>query len=286
MKQRLIDTHIHVWQFEKAEYEWLKNDTSILNRNYDIGEFNNERINAGVTEGLLVQAANNMDDTAWMLEVAERTEWITGVVGWLPLQDPDATGKALAVGYASGKYFKGVRHMIHDEPDPKWLLQDNVIESLRILAEFEISYDIVGIKEAHIETALTVANMVPGLKMVFDHLNQPPVATKEKHGVWGELMAEAAVHKNCYAKISGLGTASKNFENWQAEDIKPYIEFALEHFGKDRCFLGGDWPVCLLAGTYSRTFQIYKDILSDILDEEGNEKVFYKNAEQFYCLNR
>lgn len=284
MPERLIDTHIHVWNHDKAEYEWLKNDTSILKRSYNIEEIAEERLQAGVTEGVLVQAANNFEDTDWMLEVAEHTSWITGVVGWLPLMDPEAAERALTKKYASNKYFKGVRHLIHDEPDTKWLLQDEVIESLKILARYNIPYDVVGVLPAHIETALIVAGKVPGLKMVFDHLNQSPISTKEKYGVWGELMTEAAKRQNFYAKISGLGTASKNFENWLADDIQPYVEFVLEKFGEDRCFCGGDWPVSLLAGSYVGTWNTYKQVLSSLLNEEAKEKVFYKNAQAFYSL--
>src|SRR5215210_1447178 len=128
MPDRLIDTHLHVWNFERAEYEWLRNDTSILNRSYHIEELAEERLDAGVTEGVLVQAANNFEDTDWMLEVAAGTPWITGVVGWVPLTDPGETEKALAGNYLSNSYFKGVRHLIHDEADPRWLLQEKVLE--------------------------------------------------------------------------------------------------------------------------------------------------------------
>src|SRR5688500_18383528 len=99
MTKRLIDTHVHTWNFERAAYDWLKGDTSILNRNYDISELAAERVEAGITEGILVQAANNLEDTNWMLEVAENSEWIVGVVGCLPLMYPAETEKALARQY-------------------------------------------------------------------------------------------------------------------------------------------------------------------------------------------
>lgn len=284
MVKQIIDTHIHVWNFERAYYEWLQNDTSILNRSYAIDELAKEHIVSGVTEGILVQAANNLEDTNWMLEVADRTDWITGVVGWLPLTDPETTARVLSENYRRNEYFKGVRHLIHDEPDAKWLLQDKVIESLKILAAHNLPYDIVGIKPEHIETALSVADKVPDLKMIFDHLNQPPIATKEKFGVWGTLMTEAGKNKNFHVKISGLGTASGKFESWTAEDIKPYIAFALQAFGEDRCMLGGDWPVSLLAGSYVQTWHIYKEVINSLLRDEEKQKVFYKNAVHFYSL--
>lgn len=280
----IADTHIHIWDFSRADYAWLKNNTTILNRTYSIEELETERREMGISSGILVQAANNFEDTDWMLHVAENTDWIAGIVGWLPLTDPDATLKALQRKYGKEKYFKGVRHLIHDEADPKWLLQPEVIDSLKILAEHDIPYEIVGILPAHIETALEVAEKVPALRMVFDHLNQPPIAAKETFGIWGELMKEAAKHKNLYAKISGLGTASGNFENWKAADIKPYIEFIIDQFGTDRCFCGGDWPVSLLAGSYIKTWTSYKDIINELANESDREKIFYTNAKSFYSF--
>jgi L-fuconolactonase len=283
MLQRIVDTHVHVWNFERAEYLWLKGNTSILSRSYHIEELEKERKKAGVTEGVLVQAANNFEDTDWMLEVAENADWIKGVVGWLPLMNPQETAKTLGEKYYNQKSFKGVRHLIHDEPDSKWLLQKEVLESLQILTDYHLPYDVVGILPEHIATALTVAEKIPSLKMVFDHLNQPPIASKEKFGRWGELMKEAAKYPNFYAKISGLGTTSKN-AGWSKSDIQPYIEFVLEHFGVDRCFCGGDWPVSLLAGSYSRTWSIYREVLDSLLNEEEQQKIYYQNAVVFYQL--
>jgi L-fuconolactonase len=280
----LADTHVHIWDFNRAEYAWLKGNTSILNRTYSIDELEHERNSSGVTKGILVQAANNFEDTDWMLQVADNTPWIAGIVGWLPLTDPDATLKALQRKYGKEKYFKGVRHLIHDEPDPEWLLQPEVINSLQILADHNIPYDVVGVLPAHIETALQVAAKVPELRMVFDHLNQPPIATKEKFGKWGELMKEAAQHKNFYAKISGLGLTAQNGDQWTAGDIKPYVAFALQHFGSDRCFLGGDWPVALLAGSYTHAMKNYKDVVHELVDKSAADKVFYSNAANFYSF--
>ncbi len=281
---RLADTHVHIWDFSRAEYAWLEGNTSILNRNYSIEELQEERLEAGIKKGILVQAANNFEDTDWMLHVAVNTEWIAGIVGWLPLTNPDGTLKALQKKYGKENYFKGVRHLIHDEPDTEWLLQPEVINSLQILADHNIPYDVVGVLPEHIETALKVAAKVPGLRMVFDHLNQPPIATKEKFGKWGELMKEAAQHKNFYAKISGLGLTAQKGEQWTADDIKPYVGFAIEQFGTDRCFMGGDWPVSLLAGSYSNTWKNFKKVIHDLVDDNAADKIFYSNAANFYSF--
>ncbi|HEY4287603.1 MAG TPA: amidohydrolase family protein [Puia sp.] len=270
---KLIDTHIHVWNLEKVSYPWLEGDTSILRRNYTLEELEPARQAVGVTGGVLVQAANSWEDTEWMLRTAAEHEWISGVVGWLPLEDPDATARLLEEEWATGKsgkagnLLKGVRHLIHNEADARWLLREPVLESLGLLASRDIPYDVVGIIPEHIATVLEVAERWPDLRMVFDHLNQP------RKGAWEGLMKEAAKHENFYVKISGLGGK---------KEMEPAIEFALHYFGGDRCFCGGDWPVALLAGSYEETWAMYKSIVEKYTKARDN--LFWGNAERFYGL--
>jgi L-fuconolactonase len=281
---KIIDTHVHVWDLEKADYPWLEGDTSILNRTWKIEEIETERKEAGVTAGVLVQASGNLENTELMLETAYNSDWILGVVAWLPLMNPGKTQRLLEERFLKEKYFKGVRHQVHDEKDPKWLLQPEVIESLKIISSYGIPYDVVGIKPDHIQTTIELTGKIPELRMVFDHLNGPPIPRKEKFGSWGELMKVAAQHKSLYAKISGLGTASGDFQNRTTDDIKPYVEFVLRHFGTDRCFCGGDWPVSMLANNYVQSWQITKSILNSLLNELERDQVFFSNANSFYNL--
>ncbi len=280
----IIDTHVHIWDLEKAAYDWLKGDASILNRTYLLEALLPSFPAAGVTQGVLVQAANHIEDTELMLEAAGKYDQVAGVVGWLPLMDPVKTFEILSKKYLKEKYFKGVRHLIHNEPDPAWLLQREVLESLQVLAMHNIPYDVVGVSNEHLKTAIKVSEKVPDLKMVLDHLNQPPVAEKKRFGRWGELIKAIAGNNNVYGKISGLGTASGNSTGWTMDDIQPYIAYALELFGTSRCFCGGDWPVSLLAGSYDNHWMIYRHILSGLLGENDTHLVLHKNAEQFYNL--
>jgi len=281
---KIIDTHIHAWNLERAGYPWLQGDDSILNRTWRIEEIEDDRKDAGIVSGVLVQASSNLEDTNLMLDIAYATDWISGVVGWLPLTNPKATLQLLEERFLNEKYFKGVRHQIHDEKNHSWLLQPDVIESLKLLADHSIPYDVVGILPDHIETVLKVIEKVPGIRMIFDHLNGPPIPAGEKFGRWGDLMREAAQHKNLYAKISGLGTASGHFKDRSEDNIKPYVAFALQHFGSDRCLCGGDWPVSMLANNYFQTWHTTKNIIRDLLPEAEQESVFYSNAIQFYNL--
>ncbi|HEY2349610.1 MAG TPA: amidohydrolase family protein [Puia sp.] len=286
MNHKIIDTHVHIWDLEHIHYPWLDGDETILNRSYAVEELEPARKEAGVTYGVFVQAEDSYADADYMLAMCDRHPWMIGAVCWLPLLDPAALEKVLSEKYLKNKYFKGVRHLIHFDPNTKWMLQEPVLESLAILVKHNIPYDVVGIINEHLETALKVAEKVPELRMVIDHLNQPPISTNERFGRWGELMREVAKHKNFYAKISGLGTVTKKKQGeWGEDDLKPYVEFALEQFGEDRCFCGGDWPVSLLADGYANTWRRYVSLLEKLLNSKAQEKVFYKNARQFYNLD-
>ena len=284
MNHSMIDTHVHVWDLEVARYAWLEGSTSILNRTYRLEEIQSDRVSAGVTGGVLVQAENHLEDTEHMLRVARASGWISGVVGWLPLTDPVETARLLTGVYLHEPLFKGVRHLIHGERDPGWLLQPEVLESLSILAAHDIPYDLVGVLPEHIETALVVAGRVPALRMVFDHLNQPPIASGERYGRWGELMSVAAQYPAFHVKISGLGIAGGDFAGRKPEDILPYVSFTVEHFGAARCFCGGDWPVSLLAMGYADTWALNRRLVEEVVGSEEVQAVLATNAIDFYKL--
>ncbi len=280
----IIDTHVHIWDLIKVHYSWLQGDDSILARNYLPAELYPQLSKVHVTSAVLVQAANNLEDTELMLSAASQNDWIKGVVGWVPLQDPSKTQALIENWKATNTYLKGIRHLIHNEANENWLLQDSVIESLKILAHHHISYDIVGVKEAHLKAAITIAEKIPTLHLVLDHLNNPPMTNQTEMDRWRTNIKVAAQLKNIHAKISGLAMATGQFETWTSADIHASIEYALEQFGTDRCFCGGDWPVSLLAGGYVKTIQAYREIIENCLTIIDQEKVFNKNAALFYKL--
>ena len=280
---KVIDTHMHSWDLQKARYSWLDGDTSMLAQNYYPSGIEAQLQAANVSAAVMVQAANNIEDTAFMFDCAEQYPWIIGVVGWVDLLNPETAKKQLEA-HLQNKYFKGIRHLIHDEPDSNWLLQPAVIKSLGILADYGVPFDVVGVKIEHIKAAIQVAKQIPHLKMVFDHLNHPPIATSEQFGAWGEAISEAAAMPNFYAKISGLGTCCADFNDWSANTIEPYIAFVLEHFGIDKLMIGGDWPVSLLAGDYAGTHIKYQTVLEKLVAPENQEKIYSTNATSFYKL--
>jgi len=255
----IIDTHQHLWDLDRVAYPWLVPDFGPLARTYVAAELEPQLAPAGVTHTVLVQSANSYADTAYMLEQASIHPWMIGVVGWVPLLYPDVAGRAIE-RFRQYPLFKGIRHLIHNEADPKWLLQDRVTESLKLLAAAGLTFDVVATVHEHMACLPLVGERVPELKMVIDHLGQPPIGTRAQ-GQWGEDMRIAAENPNVHAKISGLGTASGMFETWSAADVQPYVDFTLDTFGPDRCMAGGDWPVCVLAGGYVKAWTIYREAL-------------------------
>ena len=281
---KVIDTHMHSWDLQKVRYSWLDGDTSILAQNYYPSAIEAQLQAANVSAAIMVQAANSIEDTEFMFDCAAQYPWIIGVVGWVDLLNPETAKKQLEA-HLQNKYFKGIRHLIHDEPDHNWLLQPTVIESLGILADHGVPFDVVGVKTEHIKAAIQVAKQIAHLKMVFDHLNHPPIATNELFGAWGEAIAEAAAMPNFYAKISGLGTCCTHFNDWSASTIEPYVAYVLEHFSVDKLMIGGDWPVSLLAGDYVGTHIKYHTVIEKLVAPQNQQKIFEGNATAFYKLD-
>jgi L-fuconolactonase len=281
MSQLIIDTHLHSWNLDRVAYPWLAPAFGPIARTYEPAELAPQLAPAGVTHAVFVQAANSYADTEYMFEMAAAYPWVIGVVGWVPLLFPDVAGRAIE-RFMKNPRFRGVRHLIHNEADPKWLLQDEVIEGLKLLAVAGLTFDVVATLPEHMACIPIISAKVPYLKMVIDHLGQPPIASSSL-GRWGDDLKAAAENPNVCAKISGMGTASGNWDGWTAEVVKPYVEYAIETFGPDRCMVGGDWPVAVLAGGYGKAWDAYRSILAGY-PADAQTKVLRGTAIQFYGL--
>ncbi len=246
-----VDSHQHFWNLEKVAYPWLDPGFGSICRTIEAQELEPLVKAAGIDKTIIVQAMNSYDDTHYMLQTAEENDWVGGVVGWVPLNIPEVADIKLKE-FSQNRYFKGVRHLIHEEKDPDWVIRDNVIEGLKILATYNMTFDVVAVFPNHLKHVPYLAEKVPNLKMVIDHLAKPPI--KDKHmGEWAEQLARAAEYPNVYAKVSGLNTAA-DWETWTAADIKPYIDYTIEKFGANRIMFGSDWPVANLAGDYAKVW--------------------------------
>jgi L-fuconolactonase len=276
----IVDAHQHVWDLEAVEYPWLVPAYGPLYRTFQPEELLPQLARAGVDRTVLVQAADNEGDTRHMLNVAARFDYVAGVVAWVPLNRPDEAARALDE-LQRNPVVKGIRHLIHVEPDPDWLLQSSVIESLRLLADRNLTFDIPAVVPRHLEHVPVLAERVPELRIAIDHLAKPPIKEKGWEP-WATLLRRASEAPNVYAKVSGLNTAA-DFETWTAQDLRPYVDHAMECFGAHRLMFGSDWPVAILAGDYQKVWEATQELLVD-RSEADRTAILGGTANTFYRL--
>jgi L-fuconolactonase len=246
-----VDAHQHFWNLDLVHYPWLTSDLAPIRRTFEPPELEPQLRAAGIDYTVLVQAANSYADTDYMLRQADRYPWIGAVVGWVPLLEPAEAERALT-RYLDHPAFRGVRHLIHDEPDPDWIVQERALEGLKVLAAAGVSFDFVAVFPNHLKHIPTVLERVPELRIIIDHLAKPPLGT-ERMEQWASELATAAQYPTVYAKLSGLNTMA-DWETWSAGDIKPAIDRAIDIFGTDRLMFGSDWPFGTLAGDYAKVW--------------------------------
>jgi L-fuconolactonase len=265
MATRKIDTHQHYWNLQTGNYSWLKPEYGPLYRTYEPPELAPQLDAAGIDGTVVVQSANSYADTDAMLRQADMYTWIAAVIGWVPLVEPVEAANALD-RYQRHAKFRGIRHLIHDEPDPDWVVQDRVLEGLQAVADRGLIFEVVAVFPNHLKHVPALAERFPNLTLVIDHLAKPPI----KDGAmepWAGQLANAAQYPNVYAKVSGLNTAADP-EHWSAADLKPYIDHAIDCFGAQRLMFGSDWPVCVLAGDYARVWAETNRALDGRSDDE------------------
>ena len=276
-----VDAHQHFWNNEAGDYPWLdRPENAAINCTFGPDMLAPLLGEAGIDRTVLVQAMDSAKDTESMLVLAAENAWIGGVVGWVPLDNPDAAGKRLETLLRNTK-FKGVRHLIHEEADPDWVVRDVVIEGLKVLAAMDVPFDVVAVFPNHLKHVPELAERVPNLRMVIDHLAKPPIKSKAMDD-WKQQMVQAAGYPQVYAKVSGLNTAA-DWNTWTAQDFEPYIDVAFEHFGANRLMFGSDWPVATLAGTYRQVWDATRQVVARY-GPEAELAIFGDTAAQFYRL--
>lgn len=277
--EEMIDTHQHLWIISEREYSWLKPEFGVIYDDFGPELIEPELAPAGVTGTVMVQSADTYADTFYMLDVAAKNKFVKGVIGWVPLNRPNEASAALDV-LIKNPVFKGVRNLIHDYPDPKWILKPEVLEGIGHLASRNLVMDFVSINSEHMSCLPIIAEKYPTLKIVIDHISKPDIKNKSWEP-WASEMVTAAKYPNIYAKISGLNTASDS--NWTFSDWVPYVDHVVSVFGSHRTMLGGDWPVILLANDYQTVWRAQKEAIAH-LSQEQQEDIKYRTATKFYSL--
>jgi L-fuconolactonase len=279
----IVDSHQHFWDLDKVEYPWLVPAYGPIYRTFGPAELAPQLAAAGIDRTVLVQAANSYADTDAMLAQAAEHDWIGAVVGWLPLEDVREAAQMLDRRYAADPWFKGVRHLNHEEADPDWLVRPAVIDGLKLLQERGLVYEVVAVHPLHLGHVPTLALACPHLAIVIDHLAKPPIASGH-YEAWKVDLRAAAEQPNVHAKISGLNTAA-DWASWDAADLEEPVGFALEVFGAQRLLFGSDWPVAILAGDYARVWQETNAVLDRLAVSDADRlAILGGNAASLYAI--
>jgi L-fuconolactonase len=277
----VVDSHQHFWDLERFDYPWLTDDLQPLRRNFGPDDLEPLLAERGVDRTVVVQAISSVDETRYLLEVAACTEFVAGVVGWVDLADPGVGAVVAELQEGEGEQqLVGIRHQVHDEADPDWLLRDDVQRGLSEVARAGLSYDLL-VRPRELPAALRTARAHPELRLVVDHIAKPPIRDGEIEE-WSRLMAPLARLENVCCKLSGMVTEA-GWETWKPADLVPYVERVVEWFGEDRLMFGSDWPVCLLAASYGEAIDALDLALGD-LGDCARAKLYGGNALAFYRL--
>ena len=276
----IIDSHQHFWQVGRFDYPWMSPAVEVLCQDYVPPRIEPILRSCGVGQTVLVQASNSLDETRWLLHLTGQYQFIAAVVGWVDLTAENVDEQLDE--FAGHPRFKGVRHLVEAEGADDWLIQPLVLQNLKKLAVRGIAYDLL-VHPRHLKFATMVAERCEGLRLVVDHLAKPPIARGEIEE-WAAGLKKLAAHRNVRCKLSGLVTEADR-TNWQSQDLRPYVDRALEYFGPQRMMFGSDWPVCLLAASYGRVLETAQSLVSELSEDEQRD-IFGRNAIDVYRLER
>lgn len=275
-----IDGHQHFWRVDRGDYHWMDSSVPVLCRDYLPGDLRPHLRRHRIDRTILVQAAQTVAETDYLLDLAAENDFIAGVVGWLDMESADFPRQFER--YRQNRHFIGLRPMLQDIPDPAWIVRPQVLKSLQLVADADFPFEFLTYTR-HLPYVAQALESVGPLRAVIDHISKPEI---REGGLepWKRLMAQLAQHKNLYCKLSGMITEADPL-HWIADDLRPYIEHAVDCFGWDRVIFGSDWPVCLLAGSYDQVIEALTEVLQPGMDATCETKLFGRNAEQFYKLN-
>lgn len=275
-----IDSHHHFWEYSKAQYGWISDSMQVLQRSFRPDDLKRE-IDATHIDGVVsVQARQSIAETEFLLQHAKAHPWIRGVVGWVPLQDP-GIGSILE-RLSEERLLKGVRHVVQDEPDDRFLDGDAFNAGIRALRTTDLTYDIL-IFGRQLPMTLRFVDRHPEQRFVLDHIAKPVIASAKWDGEWEKGFRELATRPNVMCKFSALVTEVRD-PSWDIALLGPYWNTALEAFGSDRLMFGSDWPVCLLRSSYSDWVAAVSVYASE-LSESEQSKFWAGNALRAYKLD-
>jgi len=273
-----IDAHQHFWIFDPTQYPWINDEREKLRRDFLPPALERELVKTKLESSIAVQARQTLEESRWLLTLADHFPLVKGVVGWVDLQSEQVEEPLGEL--ADHPNFVGVRHVVQDEAEDEFMLRPAFLRGLGRLKQFKLTYDLLTFPR-HLTVARKVVEKFPDQKFVLDHIAKPFI----KAGTispWDRDLRELAKFKNVWCKVSGLVTES-NWNQWTPPDFRPYLDVVFEAFGEDRLMFGSDWPVCLIAGSYEDVLGIVRDYIQP-LPEASRQKILGDNAARFYGI--
>lgn len=273
----MIDTHQHYWIYDAVEYEWIDATMATLQRDFLPGDVKQEMDRAGVAASVAVQARQSLEETRFLLELADAHSFIAGVVGWVDLQADDAEARLERV--TAHPKLVGLRHIVQAEP-PGFLDRPRFRDGVARLERHGLTYDIL-VYARQLPEAVRFARAFPRQPFVLDHLGKPDIRGNG-FAAWRRDFDALAALPNVTCKLSGLVTEA-DWRQWTPAQLRPYLDAALEAFGPARLMMGSDWPVCLVAGRYDDVVALVRDALAEYSDDE-QEQVLGGTARRIFRL--
>jgi len=273
-----LDAHHHLWRYDPGEYDWISDQMRGIARDFSVADLMNSATDLGVTGSVVVQARQTVEETNWLLGVAEDSPFIRGVVGWAPLVE-DGVERCFD-DWADGDKLRGFRHIVQDEPDDAFLDREDFNRGVAKLIARGYAYDIL-IYSRQFPAAVRFVDRHRNGRFILDHLGKPAVKNGE-YETWRNGMVELARRETVWCKLSGLVTEA-DWNSWTREAMTPYLDAALEAFGPARLMFGSDWPVCLLAAEYQEWLDVLRHWASSLSRDEQHA-LFVGNAANFYGI--
>ncbi len=273
-----LDSHQHFWKYDAEQYPWMTEKLAELRRDFLPPDLAPELHEVGLDGCIAVQARQTVEESRWLLELADQCPLIKGVVGWVDLRADDVE-KDLAQ-LAKRPKFVGVRHVVQDEPDDRFLVGREFQRGIEKLRQFDLAYDLL-IFPRQLPAAIELVNAFPEQRFVLDHIAKPEIRGRQMEP-WRGQVFELAKARNVMCKVSGMVTEA-DWNGWSNGDFQPYLDVVGEAFGPDRLMFGSDWPVCLLAANYGEVFNII-DRWSRNFDAEMREGIFGGNCGGVYKI--
>ena len=276
-----VDAHHHFWKPARIPQPWMTDEHAAIARVFGPDDLEPLLQAAGITRSILVQSAARDDDTDYMFELACDIPWVGGVVAWCRLDDVHEARTRLQELLRRPK-FRGIRHLIHQEADPHWIMRASVQPGLELLESMQLVLEIPAVYPNHLGDVPELARRHPGLVIVVDHLGKPPLGTPDMPH-WEDLLRAAAEQPNAYAKISGLNTVAST-AGWTAADLAPAVRVGVDAFGARRLVCGSDWPVALLNGDYERVWRETTAAVQEVAGADM-EQILSTTATALYRLD-